>query len=59
VLQQPSALLIAWVTAVARGGAAVGLDLDRPGALLVLAIGCAAGAVARFRRAGPVERPDR
>ena len=39
VLQQPSAILIAWITAVARAGAAIGLDLDRRGALLALAIG--------------------
>ena len=54
VLQQPSAVLIAWVTTVARAGAAVGIDLDRPTALLVLAAGCAAGALAvvsRSRRA--------
>jgi competence protein ComEC len=45
VLQQPSAILIAWITAVARAGAAIGLDLDRRGALLALATGCAITAV--------------
>ncbi len=59
VLQQPSALLIAWVTTVARGGASVGLDLDRPGALFALSIGCTTAALVRFRRADPVEIPDR
>jgi competence protein ComEC len=45
VLQQPTAVLIAWITAVARAGSAIGLDLDRRGALLALAIGCAVAAV--------------
>jgi hypothetical protein len=44
VLQQPSAALIAWITAVARTGAAIGLDLDRRGSLLVLAAGAALAA---------------
>jgi competence protein ComEC len=54
VLQQPTAVLIAWITAVARGGAAIGLDLDRRGALLALALGGATTAglvVARRTRA--------
>ena len=42
VLQQPSAILIAWITAVARAGAAIGVELDRRSALLVLATGFAA-----------------
>ena len=53
VLQQPTAALIAWITAVARAGAAIGLDLDRRGALLALATGCAITAalvIARRRR---------
>ena len=59
VLQQPSAVLIAWVTAVARGGAAVGINLDRRGAWFVLAIGCATAAFVRFRSPAPVPTPDR
>jgi competence protein ComEC len=54
VLQQPSGVCIAWVTAVARAGAAVGIDLDRPTALFVLALGCATTAfvmLTRSRRA--------
>jgi len=54
VLQQPTAALIAWITAVARAGAAIGLDLDRRGALLALATGCAIAAalvIARRRSA--------
>ncbi len=58
VLQQPTAVLIAWITAVARSGSAIGLDLDRRGALMALAIGCAAAAVLvvvrRTRRQDPV-----
>jgi hypothetical protein len=50
VLQQPSAILIAWITAVARAGAAIGLDLDRRGALLALATGCAIAAALLARR---------
>jgi competence protein ComEC len=50
LLQQPSGALIAWVTAVARAGASVGLELDRRSALLVLAVGCAAGATVVLRR---------
>ena len=54
LLQQPTGVLIAWVTAVARGGAAVGITLDRTTAWFVLACGCAAAAgilLARTRRA--------
>jgi competence protein ComEC len=53
VLQQPSGVFIAWVTAVAHAGAAVGLDLHRTTALFVLACGCGAAAVTltRSRRA--------
>lgn len=59
ILQQPSGLLIGWVTAVAHAGAAVGIELDRAGALLVLALGCAIAAVLRFRSSMPVGIPDR
>jgi competence protein ComEC len=53
LLQQPSGALIAWVTAVARSGAAIGIDLDRRAGLLLLTVGCAAAAVVlrRSRRA--------
>ena len=54
VLQQPSALLISWVTAVAAAGASIGLNLDRRTAWLLLAIGCAAAAAARVHRARTV-----
>lgn len=50
VLQQPTAVLIAWITAVARAGSAIGLDLDRRGALLALAIGSAIAAALVFSR---------
>jgi competence protein ComEC len=59
VLQQPSAVLIAWITAVARVGAGVGIELDRPAALFLLAVGCAVGAAlvaTRSRRAGDAPR---
>lgn len=61
ILQQPSAVLIAWITAVARAGAALGLDLDRRGALLVLAGGAAFAAsllVVRHRSREPVGSLD-
>jgi len=50
VLQQPSELFIAWVTAVARAGAAVGITLDRPTALCALACGSAAAAAVALGR---------
>jgi len=50
VLQQPSAALIAWITGVARAGAAVGVELDRRGAFLTLAAGAALAAVVMARR---------
>jgi competence protein ComEC len=50
VLQTPSAVLLAWVTIVARSGAAIGLDVDRRTAWLLLAAGCAAAAVVTIRR---------
>ncbi len=57
VLQQPSALLLAWVTAIARAGAAVPLELHRPAALLLLAVGCALGSLRAWltRRSRPSE----
>jgi competence protein ComEC len=56
VLQQPSGVCIAWVTAVARAGAAVGIDLDRTGALFVLAVGCATAAAVRLTRSRTAPR---
>jgi competence protein ComEC len=59
VLQQPSVILITWITAVARAGAAVGVDLDRRSAWLLLAAGCATASVLvarRSRRLRPVPR---
>jgi competence protein ComEC len=44
VLQQPSAILIAWITAVARAGSAIGVEIDRRSALLALATAGAIGA---------------
>jgi competence protein ComEC len=45
LLQQPTAILIAWITAVARAGAAIGVDLDRRACWAVLAVGCAIAAL--------------
>jgi competence protein ComEC len=50
VLQQPTAVLIAWISAVAHAGAAVGLHLDRRSAGLALAGLACAACVRRFRR---------
>jgi competence protein ComEC len=57
VLQQPSAVLIAWITAVARAGAAIGLDLDRRGSLLALAVGAAFAASLLAVRRKPGAEP--
>jgi competence protein ComEC len=57
VLQQPTAILIAWITAVARAGAAIGLDLDRRGCLAALAVGCAIAAVLVVVRRAPASEP--
>jgi competence protein ComEC len=57
VLQQPSAILIAWITGVARMGAAVGLDLDRRGSLAALGIGCSITAVLVVVRRAPAPVP--
>jgi competence protein ComEC len=55
VLQQPSAVLIAWITTVARAGAAIGVDMDRAAALLTLATAAAVAAavVALSRPSAP------
>jgi competence protein ComEC len=57
VLQQPSAALIAWITTVARTGAAIGLDLDRRASLLVLAVGAALAASLLVVRRKPGAKP--
>lgn len=57
VLQQPSAILIAWITSVARVGAAVGFDLDRRGALLALAAGSAIAVAVIATRAPSAGHP--
>jgi competence protein ComEC len=49
LIHVPTALLVAWVSTVARVGAAVPLQLDRRSTLLVAAVVAAAVAVARFR----------
>ena len=59
VLQQPSAILIAWITAVARAGAAIGVELDRRSALLALATGSAIGAAWITVRRKPAARQPR
>jgi competence protein ComEC len=59
VLQQPSAILIAWITAVARAGAAIGVELDRRSALLALATGSAIGAAWVTARRKPSARQPR
>lgn len=50
VLQQPTAALIAWITAVAHAGASVGLDVDRRSAWLLPAGLASAACLRRFRR---------
>ncbi|HTL85445.1 MAG TPA: ComEC/Rec2 family competence protein [Acidimicrobiia bacterium] len=59
VLQQPTSLLIGWVTAVARLGAAVTPTLDQRGALAVLAVIAFSASLAclRARRTVPVAPP--
>jgi hypothetical protein len=51
LLQAPTAVLIGWVTTVARAGAAMPATIDERGALGVLALG-AAGASIACGRAG-------
>ena len=55
LLQQPSALLVAWITAVARAGAAIPFSIDGRGALGLLSLTAAGASVAclRARRAVP------
>jgi competence protein ComEC len=56
VLQQPCAVCIAWITAVAHAGAAVGIDLDRRAAWFVLAVGCAAASAVVLTRSRTAPR---
>jgi competence protein ComEC len=58
MLQQPTALLVTWVTGVARAGAAVPLQLDRRASLACVAIAAAVASIIclRARRAAAV--PD-
>jgi hypothetical protein len=57
VAQQPSLVLIAWVSRVAQLGAAIPLEIDRRGACVVVALGAVAWATSlacsRVRRAVP------
>jgi competence protein ComEC len=57
VLQQPTALLVTWITAVARAGAAVPLVLDRRGALGAVAVVAAGASVACVRGRRGVSDP--
>jgi competence protein ComEC len=50
LLQQPTALAIAWISAVARAGASVGVSLDRRSAWFLLAGVASAACLRRFRR---------
>jgi competence protein ComEC len=50
LLQQPTAALVIWISAVARAGAWVGLSLDRRSAWLVLAGLASAACLRRSRR---------
>src|SRR5262249_46152244 len=52
VLQQPTALLVGWVTTVARSGAAIPLTIDTRGALAIVALGAAGASVACLRGRG-------
>lgn len=49
MLQQPTALLVSWVTVVARAGAAVPLQLDRRASLACVSIGAGVASVACLR----------
>jgi competence protein ComEC len=60
LLQQPTALLVAWITAVARAGAAIPVSLDTRGALGVGAVVAAGASVACLRaRRGVSDPPSR
>jgi competence protein ComEC len=58
LLQQPTAFLIAWITAVARGGATVPFTLDRRGALGAVALVSSGASIAcaRGRRGRPAAK---
>jgi competence protein ComEC len=61
LVQQPSLVLVAWVSRVARFGAAMPLEVDRRGACAIVAIGAlgwaASLACTRVRRAVPEDPP--
>jgi hypothetical protein len=61
LVQQPSLVLVAWVSRVARFGAALPLQVDRRGASAIVAIGAlgwaASLACTRVRRAVPEDPP--
>jgi Competence protein len=57
LLQQPTALLVAWITAVARAGAAVPFTLDRRGALAAVAFVAAGASIACIRARRGVSEP--
>jgi competence protein ComEC len=57
LLQQPTALLVAWITAVARAGAAFPVSLDRRGVLGLAAVLAAGASVACLRARRAVPRP--
>ena len=56
-LQQPTVLLVGWITTVARLGAAVPLRLDTHGALGLVAVGAVGASVACARAGRPVPAP--
>jgi competence protein ComEC len=58
LLQQPTALLVTWVTGVARAGASVPLRVDRRGALACVGIAAAVASVACLRARRTVAVPD-
>jgi competence protein ComEC len=57
ILQQPTALLVSWITAVARMGAAVPFTLDQRGALGVGALLAAGASIACLRARRGVSDP--
>jgi len=57
LLQQPTALLVGWISAVARAGAAVPMQLDTRGVLGVCALAAAGASVACLRARRAVSEP--
>jgi competence protein ComEC len=58
MLQQPTAFLVTWVTAVARAGAGVPINIDRRGSLACLSVAAAVASIACLRGRGTVAVPD-